>query len=491
MREKKKKCKHTYLLQRVEYTTVTVFWNEINCGISIPSMSTSQANIRSVIHEYEILYTTRIQQKSKNWNDGKLAFYEFNKKIEIHNDDGMLLATDFYRSRLISSVLNSVLVDNSEFRLPNANYLIQIQDKIRVFEREVNLRAKTSDSQKVEKLATKNESVPKRDTIISKSPSLGHPSMSHRKVTSRNLVATDTKNQNSSINGNLTKLIYSSMGATRMKKTHSPKNNRIHNIAKPSSSGSNINKGLTASKPLRYQGSNVTKTTQNVSGTTTGAKISQYKVHSNDLLTIDSKVSKRLPLRIPPRTSTCFQYIYTPRNDIEKFDVAANDISIYKPLIISGNEPSGEEPIQEKENGQEYVGSKGYDENQKKNENMHNSHDKEMKVNSRPSQPKIVDEYTNTDSVTFSNNEISRISVKKEQPLIVSNTTVDDTDIVYNLSDYEENEKFNAMIKKIKQTQNLEDNSSTSVVNKKPNIVKTGLEAVEFCLSTDSEMEEI
>ena len=48
------------------------------------------------------------------------------------------------------------------------------------------------------------------------------------------------------------------MGATRMKKTHSPKN-RIHNIAKPSSSGSNINKGLTASKPLRYQGSNVTR----------------------------------------------------------------------------------------------------------------------------------------------------------------------------------------------------------------------------------------
>ena len=68
-----KKKVNTYLLQRVEYTTVTVFWNEINCGISIPSMSTSQANIRSVIHEYEILYTTRIQQKSKigmmeNWH---------------------------------------------------------------------------------------------------------------------------------------------------------------------------------------------------------------------------------------------------------------------------------------------------------------------------------------------------------------------------------------------------------------------------------------
>ena len=78
---------------------------------------------------------------------------------------------------------------------------------------------------------------------------------------------------------------------------------------------------------------------------------------------------------------------------------------------------------------------------------MHKSHDKEMKVTSRPSQPKIVDEYTNTDSVTFSDNEISQIPVKKEQPLIVSNTTVDDTDIVYDLSDYEENEKFNAMIK--------------------------------------------
>ena len=79
---------------------------------------------------------------------------------------------------------------------------------------------------------------------------------------------------------------------------------------------------------------------------------------------------------------------------------------------------------------------------------MHKSHDKEMKVTSRPSQPKIMDGYTNTDSVTFSDNEISQIPVKKEQPLIVSNTTVDDTDIVYDLSDYEENEKFNAMIKK-------------------------------------------
>ena len=77
------------------------------------------------------------------------------RKIEIHNDDGMLLATDFYRSRLISSVLNSVLVDNSEFRLPNANYLIQIQDKIRVFEREVNLRAKPVIVKKLKSLLLK------------------------------------------------------------------------------------------------------------------------------------------------------------------------------------------------------------------------------------------------------------------------------------------------------------------------------------------------
>ena len=40
---------------------------------------------------YILLDSTEI----KNWNDGKLTFYEFNKKIEIHNDDGMLLATDF------------------------------------------------------------------------------------------------------------------------------------------------------------------------------------------------------------------------------------------------------------------------------------------------------------------------------------------------------------------------------------------------------------
>lgn len=51
---------------------------------------------------------------------------------------------------------------------------------------------------------------------------------------------------------------------------------------------------------------------------------------------------------------------------LRSLNVAANDNRIYKPLIISGNEPSGEEPIQEKENGQEYVGSKGYDENKRR-----------------------------------------------------------------------------------------------------------------------------
>lgn len=454
-------------------------------------MSTSQANIISVIHEYEILYTTRIQQKSKNWNDGKLTFYEFNKKMEIHNEDGMLLATDFYKSKLISNILNSVLTNNNEFRLPNSNYLIQIQEKIRVFEREVSIRAKTSDSQQLEKSIIKNGSISNGGNIISKTPSLGLASTSHRKITPRNLVITDSKNQSSYINKNVTKLVYSSMGVTRMDKAHSPKNNTTQNIANPSSLESNRNKVQSAPKPLRYQSSsNMIGTTRQVSRTSVGSKIARNKVHTSELLNIDSKVSKRLTFRIPPRTSTYFQYIYTPRNEIERYDVAANDVSIYKPLVISGNEPSepGEELIQEEMNGQE---SKEDGENQETDKSVHNTSEKEIRNDSTPNQLKLADGYITTDSVTFSGTETSQFPVKKEQPLIVSNTTVDDADIVYDLSDYEENEKFNAMIKQIKQTQNEEESSFKGITNKKSNKIKTGTEAVEFCLSTDSEMDEI
>lgn len=61
----------------------------------------------SEIDEYTILFTTRVHQKQKSWQDGLMKHYKLNNKIEILNDDGVIVSSEF---RKVSFVLDEQYV---------------------------------------------------------------------------------------------------------------------------------------------------------------------------------------------------------------------------------------------------------------------------------------------------------------------------------------------------------------------------------------------
>lgn len=92
----------------------------------------------SIVHEFSILYSDRIFQKDKRWNDGKLKFYEINNKIEILNDDNILIMSDFFETRNKVDVLRTKLYEGNLFKLHNNKLLIEIVDKLLIYERDVS-----------------------------------------------------------------------------------------------------------------------------------------------------------------------------------------------------------------------------------------------------------------------------------------------------------------------------------------------------------------
>ena len=111
----------------------------------------SGTSIHSVIHEFEVLYSNRIIQKDKKWNDGKLRYYEFNGKLEIVNEDDNIIATDFNQLKNHKQFLQSKLAVNNQFTLSNNKLIIEIIDKLSTYERDVVLNKKaTQVSVKVE-----------------------------------------------------------------------------------------------------------------------------------------------------------------------------------------------------------------------------------------------------------------------------------------------------------------------------------------------------
>ncbi|RLV93026.1 hypothetical protein JA1_002787 [Spathaspora sp. JA1] len=101
----------------------------------------------SIVHEFQVLFSNRIRQKDKKWNDGKLQFYEFNNKLQLFNQENYLISTDFIRDKPISFILNTILVEDNEFTMPNNKYMLQIQDKIGVVERDITFKKRSQVKQ--------------------------------------------------------------------------------------------------------------------------------------------------------------------------------------------------------------------------------------------------------------------------------------------------------------------------------------------------------
>lgn len=91
----------------------------------------------SIVHEYSVLYSTRVFQKDKKWSDGTLKYYEFNDKLEIYNEDLNLISTDFYPKNR-GNPIKDVFQEGNEFKLPNRQMVVEINEYKSSYKRDVS-----------------------------------------------------------------------------------------------------------------------------------------------------------------------------------------------------------------------------------------------------------------------------------------------------------------------------------------------------------------
>lgn len=113
----------------------------------------------SVIHEFSILYSDRLVQKDKKWADGVLKYYEFNNKIEILNEDGVLIKADFKK-------INFEI--NKQYQINKL--LVEILDFVSTTERDILMIFKKEASQ--DSTMPNSPTVNKRPNAIVSKPSI-------------------------------------------------------------------------------------------------------------------------------------------------------------------------------------------------------------------------------------------------------------------------------------------------------------------------------
>lgn len=96
-------------------------------------------SVESTVLEYSILYTTRITQKLKNWNDGTLQYYKLNNKIIIKSQENVVVSTGFLLNK------EKPMLDEDEWgkEFQTCGLLIMINELITSTFRELEFNSKS------------------------------------------------------------------------------------------------------------------------------------------------------------------------------------------------------------------------------------------------------------------------------------------------------------------------------------------------------------
>ncbi|CAI5757992.1 unnamed protein product [Candida verbasci] len=257
----------------------------------------------SIIHEYNILYSDRIYQKDKKWSDGILKFYEFNNKLEIYSSSKVLVAIDFLRDKPIVTILNKWLEINNEFKLPNNQLIIQIQEHVGVYEKDLTNVFKKGDGKvdvkprvAIKRKLFKEEPIPafKMQTLNKSSEHVSNGIYQPEKILRG--PSRPSKSSSQKLQGSLS-------SKSRLKTLTADidnKNNKNSRISEPSViNNNNINSKKLSSTDLKkkkpVQKSSVSSNTSN---------------NNNKFMVNDLRVQNRKPIRIKPKSSTYFQHLY-------------------------------------------------------------------------------------------------------------------------------------------------------------------------------------
>lgn len=93
--------------------------------------------VSSVVHEYTVLWSTRISQRDKRWSDGMLRYYELNNKIEVLSDQNMIVATDFYPKSKSNPVTSGYFDNGHQVVLPGGRVVVEVDEYVGKYTRDV------------------------------------------------------------------------------------------------------------------------------------------------------------------------------------------------------------------------------------------------------------------------------------------------------------------------------------------------------------------
>uniref|UniRef100_A0A060TB45 ARAD1B12738p n=1 Tax=Blastobotrys adeninivorans TaxID=409370 RepID=A0A060TB45_BLAAD len=98
--------------------------------------------MKAEVHEYSVLWTKHLTQKRKQWNDGTLKFHVYNNRALLYDETGIVVTDAFVpQSRITDDI----------FKL--GHHLIDIQEKLGVVTRDIELRPKNSRSLQVSQVS--------------------------------------------------------------------------------------------------------------------------------------------------------------------------------------------------------------------------------------------------------------------------------------------------------------------------------------------------
>lgn len=152
----------------------------LKCGSLLSILNFMDPYKNSIVHEYRVLYSTRIVQKDKKWCDGILRYYEVNNKVELSHPTQLLLVSDFLNGS-VGFVMNEILASGHEFKLPNKLFLVMVDEKIGSSVRDVS-----------QAIRARNDTVVVPQPFVKSEPSVKIEPLVERLVASSRLV-TDNK----------------------------------------------------------------------------------------------------------------------------------------------------------------------------------------------------------------------------------------------------------------------------------------------------------
>ncbi|KAM9911134.1 hypothetical protein OXX69_003809 [Metschnikowia pulcherrima] len=95
-------------------------------------------SLLSIVHEYAVLYSSRVLQKDKRWSDGRLRYYELNNKLEVFSDDMLLVSTDFYPHHARKPLETGVFDEGAVYVLPSGKLILEFNEYLGSFERDLS-----------------------------------------------------------------------------------------------------------------------------------------------------------------------------------------------------------------------------------------------------------------------------------------------------------------------------------------------------------------